>query len=49
VRPSPAIKDVNRVAEVDTELEAVTRQRLLKTQQTKNVVNCGMCELEIAL
>jgi hypothetical protein len=36
-----------------TTLETVTRQRLAKTQQTEDLVraevNCGVCELAIAL
>jgi hypothetical protein len=39
--------------EVNTELGAVTKQRLVKTQQTEDLapatVNCKMCELAIAL
>jgi hypothetical protein len=36
VRESPASKDVNREVEGSMALEAVTRQRLVKTQQTEN-------------
>jgi hypothetical protein len=35
VRQSPASKDVNTDAEEATPLETVTRQRLVKTQQTE--------------
>jgi hypothetical protein len=35
VRQSPASKDVNTEAEGATALEAVTRQRLVKTKQTE--------------
>jgi hypothetical protein len=45
---------VNTEVEGSTVLEAVTRQRLVKTQQTDKtyvcaVVNCRLCELAIAL
>jgi hypothetical protein len=47
---SPVSKDVEPAVEGSTALEAVTRQRLVKTQQTDcAVVNCGVCELTIAL
>jgi hypothetical protein len=36
VRQSPAGKDVIAEVEGSTALEAVTRQRLVKTQQTEN-------------
>jgi hypothetical protein len=35
VRQSPVCKDVNYDVEEATALEAVTRQRLVKTQQTE--------------
>jgi hypothetical protein len=35
VRESPASKDVNTEAEASTGLEAVTRQRFVKTQQAE--------------
>jgi hypothetical protein len=35
VRDSPVCKDVNTEAERTTALEAVTRQRLVKTRQTE--------------
>jgi hypothetical protein len=35
VRPSPASEDVNTEAEGRTALEYVTRQRLVKTEQTE--------------
>jgi hypothetical protein len=41
---------MNTKAEEATALKAVTRRRLVKTQQNeKPVVNCRMCELAIAL
>jgi hypothetical protein len=54
VRQPPASKDVNTEAEEAIELEAVTRKRLAKTQQTEKdlvraVLNCRVCELAIAL
>jgi hypothetical protein len=46
VRPSSGIKDVNTEVEEATALEAVTRQRVVKQQQTEKsvraVVNCSM-------
>jgi hypothetical protein len=35
VSQSPASKDVNTLAEGDTALEAVNRQRLVKTEETE--------------
>jgi hypothetical protein len=35
MRQSPSIKDVNTEAEEATALEAVIRERLVKTQQTE--------------
>jgi hypothetical protein len=51
---SPASKDVNTEAEESTVLGAVTKQRLVKTQQTEKtylraMVNCRVCELARAL
>jgi hypothetical protein len=38
MRKSPASKDVNTEAEEATALEAVTRQRLVKAQQTEKAL-----------
>jgi hypothetical protein len=40
VRQSPASKDVNTEVEGATALEVVTRQRLVKTQQTEKISTC---------
>jgi hypothetical protein len=47
VRQAPASKDVNTEAEEATELKAVTRQRLVKTQQTEKT-SYVLCELQSA-
>jgi hypothetical protein len=39
----------NTEAEEATTLEAVTRQRLVKTQQTEDTPYCRVCELAIAV
>jgi hypothetical protein len=53
VRQSPASKDAKTEVEGFTALEAVTRQRLVKLQQTEDlvraVVDCRVCELVTAL
>jgi hypothetical protein len=47
VRQSPASRDVNTEVEGSTALEAITRQRLLKTADLEGlvrpVVNCRVC------
>jgi hypothetical protein len=53
VRESTSSKEVNTEVEGPTVLEAVTRQRLAKTQQIEKtvlaVVNCRVCELAATL
>jgi hypothetical protein len=46
---SSAIKDVSTEVEGYTALKAVTRQRLLKTQQTEKISYCRVCDLALAL
>jgi hypothetical protein len=52
VRQSPASKDMNVATEETTSLEAVAKQPM-KTHKTeilvRVVMNCRLCELEIAL
>jgi hypothetical protein len=52
VRQSSTSKDMNTEADEATALEAVTRQGLVKTRKTEDLVsavmNCNVCELAIA-
>jgi hypothetical protein len=53
VEKSPVGKNVSSEAEEATALEAVTKQKQVKIQQTEKtvraLVNCRVCELLIAL